>query len=233
MTSVWVTRAEPGAQATAARLRERGLDPLVAPLLETRVLRQPPPDMEGVAALGFTSANGVRAFADLSPIRDLPVFAVGAATARAAREAGFGQVAASAGDVGALAVFIVAQWPGPRGLVLNPGAAEPAGDLVGDLAAFGVGARRLDVYETAEIEPSPEQLRLAMAAHFVLVHSPRAAKVLGRLLRPDGAPTLHALCLSPAVAAALHGTPLGGVTAAAEPDEADLLALLEAQANRR
>ena len=37
-----------------------------------------------MAALAFTSANGVRAFADISAERGLKVFAVGAATAQAA-----------------------------------------------------------------------------------------------------------------------------------------------------
>ncbi len=39
---IWVTRAEPGAEATAARLRALGHAPLVASLLGVRLL--PPPD---------------------------------------------------------------------------------------------------------------------------------------------------------------------------------------------
>ena len=42
----------------------------------------------GVAALAFTSINGVSAFAELSDRRDLPTFCVGDATADAARELG-------------------------------------------------------------------------------------------------------------------------------------------------
>ena len=55
---IWVTRALPGAEATAARLEAMGLAPLIDPLLEVRDL-SPPVDLAGVAALAFTSVNGV------------------------------------------------------------------------------------------------------------------------------------------------------------------------------
>ena len=83
---VWVTRAEPGASRTAARLGALGFEPVVAPLLTIRTLT-PVIDLSGVAALAFTSVNGVTAFAALNADRDKPVFAVGDATAEAAREA--------------------------------------------------------------------------------------------------------------------------------------------------
>ena len=60
---IWITRAEPGAEATAARVRERGHTPLVAPLLAVRMVEDPQIDLSGVRALAFTSANGLRAFA--------------------------------------------------------------------------------------------------------------------------------------------------------------------------
>ena len=56
---VWVTRAQPGAAATAERLRAMGYEPLVAPLLEVRTLPGGPIDLTGVAALAFTSASGI------------------------------------------------------------------------------------------------------------------------------------------------------------------------------
>ena len=63
---IWVTRAEPGASATAGRLRALGLDPLVSPVLEVRPL-EAAIDTDGAAALAFTSANAVRAFAAREP----------------------------------------------------------------------------------------------------------------------------------------------------------------------
>jgi uroporphyrinogen-III synthase len=85
--TVWITRAQPGAEATARRVQALGFTALVDPLLAIRDLT-PTVDLTGVAALAFTSANGVEAFAKLTSVRDLPVFAVGEATAKAAARRG-------------------------------------------------------------------------------------------------------------------------------------------------
>ena len=125
---IWITRAEPGAEATAARVRERGHTPLVAPLLAVRMVEDPQIDLSGVRALAFTSANGLRAFAGACADRSLQVFAVGAATAQAAREVGFRRVLSADGDVAALAEGIAARRNEIGGAVLHPGAAELAGE---------------------------------------------------------------------------------------------------------
>jgi uroporphyrinogen-III synthase len=59
--------------------------------------------VSGVGALAFTSVNGVEAFAARSAWRETRVFAVGAATAAAARAAGFADIVSSEGGVTALA----------------------------------------------------------------------------------------------------------------------------------
>src|SRR5258707_10340335 len=76
---IWITRAQPAADITAERVRALGHEALVAPLLAVRPLPDVEVDLSGVAALAFTSANGVRAFADLSGERSLRGFALGAA----------------------------------------------------------------------------------------------------------------------------------------------------------
>ena len=55
---VWITRAEPGAARTAARLRDMGFEPIVAPLLAIKHLTPPVLDLAPFAALAFTSVNG-------------------------------------------------------------------------------------------------------------------------------------------------------------------------------
>ena len=59
-----------------------------------------------MTSLVFTSANGVAAFAALTPDRALPVFTVGDATAEAARAAGFAAVRSAGGDIGMLAALL-------------------------------------------------------------------------------------------------------------------------------
>lgn len=222
---VWITRARPGAEATAARVAALGFTPIVDPLLEVASLNVAI-DLPGVAGLAFTSANGAQAFARLSAERSLPVFTVGHATARAATEAGFANVSSADGDVEDLARLIAAAGVGP---VLWAGAREPAGDLVALLRERGVDARGVAVYETLDREPDEQTLARLDAPLTALVHSPRAARRLAAILRKRPSPTLRVLCLSEAVAAPLRTlNEPGSVACAPRPDESALLALLTA-----
>ena len=224
--TVWITRARPGAQATARRVEALGFTPLIDPLLEIRLL-DPRVDLAGVAALAFTSANGVEAFARLTSARDFRVFTVGEATARAAEAAGFPDPDSADGDVEALAALIAATGPG---LVLCPGADQPAADLPALLALSGNPARALAVYAAADRPPTAQTLALMSSLDAVLLHSPRAARGLVRGLAAAPAPGLRALCLSPAVAeplaAAQRAGLVGSVTFAPRPRESALLDLL-------
>jgi len=226
---IWVTRASPGAQATAARLRAMGFEAVVDPLLAVRDL-SPALDLAGVAALAFTSVNGVTAFARLDDDRARPVFAVGDRTAAAAREAGFVDVASADGDVEALAALITSQAADLDGAVLHPSALEPAGDLVSPLVATGLSVRRVAVYETLDQDPKAETLAGLDDLHVVLLHSPRAARKLAQVLGAHPAPGLRALCLSAAVAqplATLAQTgALASVAFAPHPSETALLDLV-------
>jgi uroporphyrinogen-III synthase len=211
---IWVTRTLPQAHETAQSLRAMGHEPIVAPVLETRALPARL-DLDGVAALAFTSRNAVAAFADLSGRRDLSVFTTGEATAAAARSLGFIDVISADGDVHDLARLIVERRPGP---VLHPGAAEPAGDLAGQLAKAGLAARSIAVYETVEAAtPVP-------AADAVLVHSPKAATIVAR----TAPPTLAAYAISAAAAAPLITSNFQRVAVAPYPNEQALLKLLPA-----
>ena len=218
---VWITRARPGAARTAARLAALGYEPLVAPLLAIRRLPEAldaAPDLATVEALAFTSPNGVEAFAALTPeLRDRPVFAVGDATAEAARDAGFTDARSAAGDIHALAALIKASPI--AGLILAPGAREPAGDLPALLPDHDV--RRLPVYAAEETDAVP-------SAEFdaVLLHSPRAARALATILTPDAAENRLAVCISAAAAAPLQAHSFTEIRLADTPDENSVLTAL-------
>lgn len=226
---IWITRAQPGADVTAERVRALGHDAVVSPLLAVSVLSDVAIDLHGVVALAFTSANGVRAFADASGERGLKVFAVGAATASAARAAGFKSVLSADGDVEALADGIVARRNELRGAVLHPGAAELAGDLCGALERQGVAARRLTLYETAPVDLTPAEAEALGRSDVVLLHSPRAAEVLAKVLKAHPAPHLRALGLSKAVVAPLARAKLAARAYPPFPLEAGLLNLIDRQ----
>lgn len=224
---IWITRAQPGAEATAARVRALGHSPFVAPLLAVRMVEDPQIDLTGVRALAFTSANGLRAFADACPDRSLQVFAVGAATAQAAREAGFRRVLSADGDVSALADGIAARRSEIGGAVLHPGAAELAGDLAGALERAGVEVRALTLYETAPVELEPAQLAALAEVDVALVHSAKGARALAAVLAAHPQPGLKVLGLSKAVLAPLAGAQLAVLTSAPFPLEAALLNLID------
>jgi uroporphyrinogen-III synthase len=227
MRTVGITRALPGARATAGRVAALGFEPIVVPLIEIRPTGEGPLDVTGAGALAFTSANGVRAFSARSSVRRIPVFTVGAATALSARAAGFRNISSAEGDVAALAAHIQAA-PRPVGPILHVGAIEPAGDLIGDLTAQGIAARRLDVYESLDATLTPEALAGLVGADIILLHSPRAAVALARVIAPLPGRRPTVLCLSAAVAAPLEGLALGGLAAATAPTEDALMALLSA-----
>jgi uroporphyrinogen-III synthase len=216
---VWVTRTEPGASETAARLRALGHDSLVAPLLAVRALPFSAP--ERVGAIAFTSRNGVAAVTDwpeAAAWRDLPVFAVGDATAQAARAAGFRRVESARGDVEALRHLLTARradWSGP---VLHPGARQPTGELTID----GVEVLPVTAYEAVE-QPLPIKVRATWPGlDAVLIHSPRAARVLVRVTVGLPLNRLSAACISKAAAQPLLGV-LARIIVADQPTETAVL----------
>ena len=220
---IWVTRTEPQAQATAARLRKLGFQVIVAPVLEARQIPDAAIDLTGADAIAFTSGHGVQAFAHLCENRDLPVFAVGDTTAELASQAGFTQVTVSRGGASGLALTIGAARPKPA-LVFNPTALEPSADLAALLAEQGVGARIVAVYRTAPITPD----RVPSDVDVVLIHSAKAARIVAQMIPPDQAAVISVLAISEAAAAPLRALPFAHIAAAPFPDEAHLLALLQA-----
>lgn len=212
-----MTRAQPGAGETARRLEVRGYNPVVAPLLAIRPLPQAAPDLSDISALVFTSRNGVDAFAALTPEGlDLPVFAVGGATAQAARQRGFTWVYSADGDLSDLAKLLASHAPA-RGVLLAPGAAEPAGDLSA-LLPDTVTLRRLVVYEAVETGVGAPGAITA-----TLLHSPRAGRALAGLSGFTGGVVA---AISDAAAAPLRGREDLEIHIAARPDEEALLAAL-------
>lgn len=113
---VLVTRPESASARTAAELERRGHRPILLPLMQAiqhpETLTSPP--LPGTAALAVTSAEAMRVLESLPDdarylFLTLPLFAVGRATARAAREAGFKDIAVADGDGRSLAPLLIAK----------------------------------------------------------------------------------------------------------------------------
>lgn len=224
---VLVTRPEPGAAETASRLAALGFTPVLAPalLLTPRPLAPP----AHAQALLLTSRAAARA---LTPW-PIPVLAVGAATAEAARAAGFADVRAAGGDAAALAELCAATLrPAEGPLLLAVGAAYSL-DLTALLRARGFRVIRRVVYAAREAPSLPEAARDAIAAGQVshaMFFSPRSAACSVALLAGAGLGAalqgIEALAISPRVAAALETVRWRRIRVARRPDQDHLLELL-------
>ncbi|WP_340116266.1 uroporphyrinogen-III synthase [Pelagibius sp. 7325] len=234
---VLVTRPREDAPGLVADLEARGHAVMLEPLLTIRP-RDPavwPDGHENAQALLVTSANGARAFARLDARRDLPVYAVGDASAAAARALGFAEVHSAAGNVDDLAALVKRRLDPARGPLLHPAAGKLAGDLQGTLRAAGFTVLRAVLYDAVPVTAlSKDCIRglnggLIDAATFF---SPRTAAGFVNLVEAAGlgdtCRRVVAVCLSPAVAEALCDVSWRRTVVAERPDQAALLAQLEA-----
>jgi uroporphyrinogen-III synthase len=235
-----VTRPEPDALKLRAVLEELGHETTVEPLLHVVFEDCSAMDLDGVQALIATSRNGVRALkstALLARARSLPLFAVGKATAREARDLGFKMVVTGAGTAHELVTHIVSVIDPAAGLLMHLAGDRLAVDLKAELEPHGFRLLQPIVYRTvsadALCEDTIEQLLMGEIDGVILM-SARTASVYVRLIGKHGLETatrrLTHFCLSPAIAARLE--PLGSVRAevAETPRLEELLALIDATA---
>ena len=232
---VLITRPREDAEALAATLAARGIETLIEPLLDMTYLPAADLDLAGVQAVLLTSANGARALARADGRRDLPVLAVGAATAGAAAEAGFTRVEAAAGDVAALAALAEARLDPAAGPLVHVSGSAVAGDLAGRLEAAGDAVRRAVLDAANPVAALSAEAVAALtggAIDAVLLFSPRTAEWFVRLAAEASLTAalgdIRALCLSAAVAGEAGAVAWREVAVAARPDQAALLALIGA-----
>lgn len=231
-----VIRPEEDARALVETLAGMGHEAVAAALIDIRFLTDAGIPDRPYRAVLLTSANGARALGrrpEMAGLARLPVFAVGEASAGAARLAGFDRVESARGDVAALADLVAARLAPGSGPLLHAAGSVGAGDLKGALEARGFDVDRVTLYEAVAAARLPAAAIAALASGAldgVLFHSPRTARIFARLVRDEGAQgslaTLTAYCLSPAVAEALAGLSFAAVRVAPAPDQAALLDLL-------
>jgi uroporphyrinogen-III synthase len=236
---VLVTRPEADSEPLVEALIGRGHAVLRQPLLRIVFEDGPAPDLDDAQALLFTSANGVRAFARRSDRRDLPVYAVGDATAEAARTVGFGQVESAGGDVADLAALVRRRCDPGAGVLFHAAGSAIAGDLSGLLGGAGYAVRRVALYRAEKTATLDDTVRKALAGDdvdFGLFFSPRSAAGFATLVSEagiaDSCGGVVAVCLSDAVAAAFGPLAWRRVAVAAEPNQAALLAALDEEVDR-
>ena len=227
-----MTRAEPGASASASRLIALGFAPIVAPMIKTEPIDAIAPARSTYDALAFTSSAAVRRFAGLSPSRDETVFAVGDATAEVAMAEGWTDVVSADSDIAGLGQTLARAATGLR--VLHPCADVPAGDL--SALARPVAVTSLPVYATVPERAWPQRV-LDAASQLdgaVLLHSPSAARAVAAFPRAsEFAPRLTGFALSASCAAPITSLPLREIVVAPFPRETALLKVMSETLWRR
>ena len=171
--------------------------------------------------------------------RELPVLAVGDATARTARAAGFTDVESAAGNVESLAELAAAKLDPQKGALFHAAGSAVAGDLAGLLSGRGFELRRSMIYEARPADPlSPATVEALESGGFdlMLFFSPRTAATFAALTQAAGDKAVEgcrraaALCLSPAVANVLGALPFRAMESADHPDLPSMLQLVERMA---
>ncbi len=239
--AVLVTRPHPDNETTAATLRARGYDVMLAPALHLEPIPLSSESEADYDAVIVTSANALRAVAPQltdHPLLKLKLFAVGEQTAAAARRAGFVEVISADGDAEALRDCVVRSVRAAAAKETRPllylAGVDVSRDLAGELGARGIDVVIRTTYRMAPVVRLPRDICDGFAANrieAVLHYSTRSARAFLEAARAAGveisALALPQCCISASVAQVLREAGATRVAVAATPNEAALLSVLD------
>ena len=216
-----ILRPEPGASATLAAARERGIDARAFPLFEVRPLAWEPAPCDTVDALLLGSANALRhGGPQLAAYSGLSAYCVGETTAQAAREAGM-EVAAT--GHGGLQNLLGVLQPGHRRLLRLTGRERTTLEVPGDVTVV-----TREVYASEALPAPPALIEALTSPVLALLHSGEAAARFAQVCDEAAIPRsrIRLAAIGPRVAARA-GEGWAQVRSAARPDDAALLALAQ------
>ena len=239
--AVLVTRPHPDDETTAASLRARGFDVLLAPMLRFEPVAVHEDMNARYSAVIVTSANALRG---IEPhlkghrMLELPLFAVGEHTAAAARRAGFTHVVSANGDAANLRDLVLKSLKAKElkkaSTLLYLAGAELMRDLAGELEESGFRVVTQTTYKMVAVTILPRETCDAFAANqveAVLHYSQRSARAFLDAARAAGveisALAIPQCCISAAVASVVRDAGATQVVVAASPDENALFEALE------
>ena len=239
--AVLVTRPHPDDEATAAALRAKGFEVMLAPMLRFEPVAFHDDGDARYGAVIVTSANALRGIAthlEGSRLLKLPLFAVGEHTAAAAHRAGFDYVIPANGDAASLRDSVLASVKAKElkktSPVLYLAGADLARDLAGELGERGFTVVTHTTYRMIPVSSLPREACEAFAAsriEAVLHYSRRSARAFLDAARAGGveisALAIPQCCISAAVASVVRDAGAAQVMAAASSDENALFEVLD------
>lgn len=238
---VLVTRPEPGASRTAARLAQSGHVPVLLPLTEVRPLPVVlPSEAANASAVVLTSANAL-CHADealVAALKDKPCFAVGERTAGLAQARRLTDVTAGPGDAEGLADLILRRTAPAARLAYLCGRVRRA-TLEHVLREAGYHCVAVETYDTRDLDYTAQALATLLGREpidAILLYSRHAAERLA-LLWSSGGMAEHAqsatlICISSRTAEATDGIQGARAIVAAAPHEDAMFAILRDAAKR-
>jgi len=226
--AILVMRPFPDNEATAAALREAGYGVLLSPSLRfepVAVRDEPEAHYNAVIVTSANALRGIEGQPLLARLRSTKVFAVGDATADAARAFGFGDVESASGDAVALC-DLVGKRLREAGQICYLAGADLSRDLGTDLGARGYQVTTLTTYRMTPLLHFSEAVEAAFGAgevEAVLHYSRRSAQSFVGAVKSAGleisALALPQCCISEVVAAVLREAGAARALVAVSPDE--------------
>lgn len=217
-----LTRPESASRRVAAALEKTGTKAriVISPALQILPVDSSPPGAP--AGLIFTSAHGVEAWQRQGGQTGLPVFAVGDATAQAARQIS-ASVWSAKGEAEALVAGLLHKRP--TGPLLHVRGEVSRGGIAQRLTDAGLPTQEWIAYRQTPCAPSAQALAALNATQPVILplYSPRSASIVSAW--PIKAPLLVA-ALSQAVALACDSDHIESVTVATRPEAEPMLKVI-------
>ena len=194
-----LTRPLAEAERSATMLREAGFRLTLAPAMTIEPLRCAPLSAPPQGVL-LTSQHAAPALRKLRVLRQTPLFAVGEATAEAARTEGYTRVRVASGHAMSLIPVVKAKLPAPASLAYLRGA-EVRHDLQTLLTAEGYAVEDRRVYRALPAATLPDEALAALRGDVqgILFYSARTVEAFAALA-PEGWQRHLAITVSEAVA---------------------------------
>lgn len=222
--TILICRPQPGADATAAKAGDFGMQAHIYPLFAPVALQWNPPAAADFDAVLLTSANTARLAGDAIRLyTHLPAYAIGEESAKAARSAGFGHVTAIGPDASATAEHIAAHG---HSRVFHPG-----GKHIRPFKAHGLQIEHAATYEMKAAGDAKGLIRALQGVDAVLVHSPRAGERLDLLVPTELRRALLIVAISTATQNAC-GAGWRDILNVPKPDDKAMLAMAQQICNK-
>lgn len=219
-----IIRPQPGADATAHRLRAAGHEPIVMPLFSIEHLPVQSASVDGYDAILITSGNAVRAAVEfLTQDHAKPIYAVGSATANALHILSI--PVAKTGSEGVEALVRAAVADGHQHLLWLAGEDHSPIPQIEDT--------RINieiVYRSVTVSLPDDFVHQVTKSDVVILHSSRAARYFGELCAIMGLSRAHiTLATFSSAIAEAAGENWAAMIVAEAPNDAALLKAIQGQ----